>query len=93
MDAIHREFTSISSEDDDVVGTIVDLAVLFDRFQRLMTWNCPGTGYGKYPLDKSHSTDVSCLTRVSQRNFLKCKLHYRFDRMADAIAPAHPIEW
>jgi len=49
MDEIHLEFNALSGQDDDDISTIVDLVVLFDRFQRLTTWNCPGSGYGKYP--------------------------------------------
>ena len=93
MDEIYSEFTSLNAKSNGDISAVVDLAVLFDRFQRLTTWNCPGTGYGKYPMNPSHSTDVSCLTRESQKMFLKCKLHYRFDRLLEGLAPTHPIDW
>ncbi|CAG5076816.1 Oidioi.mRNA.OKI2018_I69.PAR.g8555.t1.cds [Oikopleura dioica] len=93
IESIFTEFNVLKNKPDGDVSVVEDLARVFDRFQRLYTWNCPETGYGKYPLNPTHETDVVCQTREDQKNFLKCQLHYRFDRLVKDIAPTNPIDW
>ncbi|CAG5084157.1 Oidioi.mRNA.OKI2018_I69.PAR.g10565.t1.cds [Oikopleura dioica] len=93
IDYIFHEYTELAAKPDSDISAIGDLAVIYDRFQRLYTWNCPATGYGKYPLIPDHSTDVACLTKDEFKLFLKCRLHYRYNRLIEAIAPTHPIDW